>query len=172
MCSGPGTRREPEAERPLFHLRLCLGAHLSAISPVVDRVMEALKEFPRAVEAEFAIETALREALANAILHGCRNDAAQLVECSVSYGARGEIRMVVRDPGPGFDPASVPDPLREENVRSDHGRGIYLIRSVMDLVWFELGGREIHMLLESKPLVPPPEARPITRLLEEREHTR
>ena len=117
MCSGPGTRREPEAERPLFHLRLCLGAHLSAISPVVDRVMEALKEFPRAVEAEFAIETALREALANAILHGCRNDAAQLVECSVSYGARGEIRMVVRDPGPGFDPASVPASGAEQAQR-------------------------------------------------------
>ena len=143
MCSGPRTRRETEAERAVFHLRLCLGAHLSAISPVVDGVMEALKEFLRAEEAEFAIETALREALANAILHGCRNDAAQLVECTLSYGACGEIHIVVRDPGPGFDPASVPDPLREENVRSDHGRGIYLIRSVMDRVWFERGGTEI-----------------------------
>jgi hypothetical protein len=62
MCSERRRRCEPEAGRPLLHLRLCLGTHLSAISPVVEGVMDALKDLPCEVGADFAIETALREA--------------------------------------------------------------------------------------------------------------
>jgi serine/threonine-protein kinase RsbW len=113
--------------------------------------MEAVMAFPGAAAAAFPIETALREALANAVLHGCGDDAAQIIECNLSCSPRGEIHIVVRDPGPGFDLVAVPDPLREENVRSNHGRGLYLIRHLMDQVWFERGGAEIHMVLEAKP---------------------
>ena len=51
----------------------------------------------------------------------------------------------MRDPGPGFDPASIPDPTIGENVFSEHGRGIYLVNQLMDEVHFERGGTEIHM---------------------------
>ena len=165
MCSEPRGRCEPEAERPFFHLGVCLGAHLSAISPVVEGVMEALKKLPCVVGADFAIETALREALANAVVHGCRNDAAQLVECTLSCNPCGEVHIVVKDPGPGFDPASVPDPLSEENVRSNHGRGIYLISRLMDRVWFERGGTEIHMVLEPRLIGASAEAPPLPQPL-------
>lgn len=134
--------------------------------------MEALREFSCAAAADFAIETALREALANAVIHGCRNDAAQLVECTLSCNPCGEVHIVVRDPGPGFDPASVPDPLSEENVRSNHGRGIYLISRLMDRVWFERGGTEIHMVLEPRLVGASAEAPPLPQpLLEEAAHT-
>jgi serine/threonine-protein kinase RsbW len=53
--------------------------------------------------------------------------------------------IVVRDPGPGFDPSRVPSPVLGQNVFSDHGRGIYLINRLMDDVRFEKGGTEIHM---------------------------
>jgi hypothetical protein len=55
--------------------------------------------------------------------------------------------IVVRDPGPGFDPAAVPNPIAEENLYSTHGRGTYLIRQLMDEAWFERRGSEIHMAL-------------------------
>jgi serine/threonine-protein kinase RsbW len=58
--------------------------------------------------------------------------------------ARG-ILLVVRDPGPGFDPHSLPDPLFGENLFASHGRGIYLINQLMDEVTFKHGGTEIHM---------------------------
>ena len=133
--------------------------------------MEALRESPCAAGREFTIETALREALANAILHGCRNDSAQVVDCTLSCDESGGLRIVVRDPGPGFDPASVPDPLAEENVRSSHGRGIYMITRLVDHVWFEQGGREIHMLLEPTRSLPAAPARPIPMpLLEGKGH--
>ena len=53
--------------------------------------------------------------------------------------------IVVRDPGPGFDPQAVPSPLLGQNVFESHGRGIYLINQLMDEVRFEKGGTEIHM---------------------------
>ena len=52
---------------------------------------------------------------------------------------------MVRDPGNGFDPAKVPCPTDEQNVFSEHGRGIYLINALMDEVRYERNGAEIHM---------------------------
>ena len=97
MCSETRARCEPATEQPLLHLRACLAGDRSAISPVVQSLMEALREFPSAAAADFAVETALREALANAVIHGCRNDAAQLVECTLSCNPCGEVHIVVRD---------------------------------------------------------------------------
>ena len=58
------------------------------------------------------LELALWEALADAVIHGCGNDASKVVECSVSGSESGEVyTIVVRDPGPGFDPASIPSPV-------------------------------------------------------------
>jgi serine/threonine-protein kinase RsbW len=54
--------------------------------------------------------------------------------------------IVVRDPGRGFDPASIPSPIVGQNLYSSHGRGIYLITQVMDEVSFANGGTEIHMV--------------------------
>jgi serine/threonine-protein kinase RsbW len=121
-------------------------ANVAAISPVVDDVLERIhKEHSRAEEIEFAIETALREALANAVVHGCKANSAKQVRCQVSCDALGTVQITVRDPGEGFDPASISDPLSEGNVLADHGRGVYLIRHLMDEVQFADGGREVRM---------------------------
>jgi serine/threonine-protein kinase RsbW len=107
--------------------------------------MDAVRETQCAVGKEFEIEIALREALANAVVHGCANDPCKAVECVLRCSGSGEVIIVVRDPGSGFDPSAVPNPVAGENVYSTHGRGIYLIRQLMDDVWFECGGSEIHM---------------------------
>jgi anti-sigma regulatory factor (Ser/Thr protein kinase) len=78
---------------------------------------------------EMAIETALREALANAIVHGCKNDEQQTVQLSVACRQDLEIEMVVRNPGHGFDPKSVPNPTARQNLYEPHGRGLFLITS-------------------------------------------
>jgi serine/threonine-protein kinase RsbW len=88
---------------------------------------------------------ALREALANAVLHGCNSDPSKRIECSVTCDENRGILIVVRDPGNGFDPAKLPSPTDEQNVYSDHGRGIYLINTLMDEVQYERNGAEIHM---------------------------
>jgi anti-sigma regulatory factor (Ser/Thr protein kinase) len=53
--------------------------------------------------------------------------------------------IVVRDSGPGFEPKEVPDPLSPEGLQSNHGRGIQLIRGLMDEAHYERGGTELHM---------------------------
>lgn len=125
---------------------ITIPAQVDAISPVVDEILARLREqHARAAAIEFAIETALREALANAVLHGCKADPAKQVRCEVRCEEDGSVRIIVRDPGEGFDPASVSNPLSHENLHSDHGRGVYLIRQLMDEVEYTDGGREIRM---------------------------
>jgi serine/threonine-protein kinase RsbW len=88
---------------------------------------------------------ALQEALANAIVRGCGNDPSKNVEFCVACDESRGLSIVVRDPGPGFGPASIPNPTMGENVFSEHGRGIFLVNQLMDEAHFERGGTEIHM---------------------------
>jgi anti-sigma regulatory factor (Ser/Thr protein kinase) len=139
------------------HLDMVIPANVGAISGVCDGVLQVLREMGRADGEELAIETALREALANAIKHGCRNDANMKVQCCVACEESGEIVIVVRDPGPGFRPSEVPSPVDAPGLLKDHGRGIHLINEFMDEVRFEQDGREIQMRKRSR-RPPPPEA--------------
>ena len=128
------------------HFEVSLHADVAVISPVVTWVMRLVSELDYAAGKEFEIEMALREALANAILHGCKSDPTKKVECSVTADRERGILIVVRDPGQGFDPSSVPLPTDESSLISDHGRGIYLINQLMDEVEFHKNGTEIHMV--------------------------
>ena len=119
---------------------------LEALTPAVEEVMAIARQMECSQGKEFEIETALREALANAIRHGCQNDPDKRVEVCVACDPARGILIVVRDPGAGFDPSSIPSPVRGRNLYRHHGRGIYLINQLMDEVSFERGGTEIRML--------------------------
>lgn len=132
-------------------LNMTIPAHADAIDSVVDGVLEIAREMNCAPGREFEIETAIREALANAIVHGCKNDPSQNVQCVVTCDESKELLIVVRDPGKGFAVEEAPDPRSEKNVMSHHGRGIFLINQFMDEVRFEEGGAEIHMRARPRP---------------------
>jgi serine/threonine-protein kinase RsbW len=81
------------------------------------------------------IAMSVREAAANAVLHGNRFDPAKRV--TVSFETTPScLTIAVRDEGPGLDPATLPDPLAPENLLKQSGRGIFLIRAFMDEVAF------------------------------------
>jgi anti-sigma regulatory factor (Ser/Thr protein kinase) len=126
-------------------LDVTIPADPNAISGVVDGVMQIAREMKCATGNEFQVELALREALANAIVHGANNDPTKKVECCVACTENSDIVIIVRDPGEGFELHAVPNPLAIENLGSTHGRGIYLINQVMDEVSFERNGAEIRM---------------------------
>jgi serine/threonine-protein kinase RsbW len=136
---------EFDRSKLMIRIEVTLNADPSAISPVVEGIMEMARRLECAAGKEFEIETALREALANAIVHGCKNDPTKKVQCCVGCDETRGMLIVVRDPGAGFDPFAIPDPCNGENVYSNHGRGIYLINQLMDEVRFERNGTEIHM---------------------------
>jgi anti-sigma regulatory factor (Ser/Thr protein kinase) len=124
---------------------IVIPADPAAIRTVTDGVLEALRNKPGVVGHEFEIELALQEALANAILHGCQGDWTKFVQCCVAYEDTGDVLIVVRDPGPGFDVTGVPNPLEGANVLKGSGRGLLLMNQLMDEVRFADGGRELHM---------------------------
>lgn len=126
-------------------LNLTIPASPSSIPAVSEGVRQLLQGKGWTDEELMPVELALDEALANAIRHGCKGDATKQVQCVVTTDEKGEVMIVVRDPGPGFDVGKVPNPLAGENLLKPSGRGVFLINSLMDKVEFADGGRELVM---------------------------
>jgi len=145
MTSEAVPRCEFESGDLLVKVDMTLPGDVNAISPVVGKVMAIVTEMGCAAGREFEIELALREALANAIEHGSGHDPSKEIQCCVACDHERGMLIIVRDPGPGFDPASIPSPIVGKNLFSTGGRGIYLINQLMDEVRYEKGGTEIHM---------------------------
>lgn len=99
----------------------------------------------------FCIHLALEEALVNALEHGnvLNPDKTVHIACRISPN---RVRIEVADEGPGFDPHSVPDPTDEEHRSCPRGRGVMLMRSLMDRVEYnERGNRVVLEKRRSKP---------------------
>jgi serine/threonine-protein kinase RsbW len=137
--------RGPENSGLSELLDLSMPANSEAIATVVDTISENLDRLEVPEQKRLEIALAVQEALANAVVHGCGNDSSKQVRCQLKSGEHGRIVIIVTDPGPGFNTNSLADPKRRENLYQDHGRGVYLIRQLMDEVHFERGGNEIRM---------------------------
>ena len=86
-------------------------------------------------DQRFHVTMAVHEAAINAVLHG--NDYNPALHIDVSMENTGtKLVFVIADQGPGFDPDHLPDPSAPENLLRGTGRGIFLIRSLMDEVHF------------------------------------
>ncbi|TYP92570.1 serine/threonine-protein kinase RsbW [Fodinibius salinus] len=85
------------------------------------------------------IMLAISEAVNNAILHGNEQNPEKNVYLSTVL-KDGKLIIHIRDEGEGFDPGEIPDPLEEENLLNEGGRGIYLMRQYADDVQFLEGG--------------------------------
>ena len=156
MATAPMPEFEFDANKLLVRLNITFVADPDAVHDVVEGIVRVFKAMDCACGHEYEVEIALRESLANAVIHGCKNDPSKKVQCCVACDESRGMLIVVRDPGTGFDPFALPDPLRGENLFSDHGRGVYLINQLMDEVKFQRGGTEIHMrkLPKGEPVTP------------------
>lgn len=129
---------------PHITLECSLPSDLTAISPFVDKLMPLLSNCGCVSEGVSDIELALREALANAIIHGNHEERRRYVHVTCRCEP-DEVSIVVRDEGKGFDFTRVPDPTDAENIKSVHGRGIHVMKALMDEVRFDNGGTVVHM---------------------------
>jgi|SRR5579863_8432637 len=127
-------------------IQIEIPSEISSIAPAVDRIISRIRRSFCLPGKEQDVAVALFEALANAVIHGNREHAAKKVNISCRYNRRQCVSIVVRDQGAGFDPATVPDPTRPENLAAEHGRGILMMRAFMDEVRFEKNGTEVHMV--------------------------
>ena len=94
------------------------------------------------------IGMAVRECMVNAVVHGNRYNAKKRVHFRVAKSA-GRLTIVIRDEGEGFELTALPDPLAEENLLRQSGRGLLLIQAFMDELEVHRGepqGTEVRMV--------------------------
>lgn len=108
---------------------------LAFINAVAEEVAEQMK-FDE--ESRNAITISVVEAGTNAIQHGNREDEAKITEV-LFRPEEGQLVILIRDHGDGFDPDGVADPLTKENMFAESGRGVYILKSFMDEVDFSFG---------------------------------
>jgi serine/threonine-protein kinase RsbW len=126
-------------------LNLSVPADFESVGAVSDAIAANLDRLQVPEQKRMEIALAVQEALVNAVVHGCGGDRSKNVSCRMEGDSTGRILIIVSDPGPGFNPETVADPKGAESLYHDHGRGVYLIRQLMDDVQFEHGGRQIRM---------------------------
>lgn len=131
---------------PSFALQCSLRREVAAISPLVHQLMSLIRAPRTADGSEGDIDIALREALANAIVHGNHEQhQCKYVKVICRCTIDGAVDITIRDEGDGFDNSSIPDPTAPENRMSTHGRGIYLMWALMDEIRFENRGTVVYM---------------------------
>ena len=116
----------------------------------VERFLEQINGKLRLDEMKFnKLLVATTEAVNNGIIHGNKRDASKKVLLRVDINST-TMTVRVRDEGKGVNVETIPDPLAEENLLRENGRGVFLIRSLMSSVDFEKlpDGWEVTMTME------------------------
>ena len=130
MFSGPARNSDSD-------VRFAIGSRLELLA-LVHAVIEGLaREQGLDEETTMALQVAVIEAGTNAIQHG--NVFAENKAVTFDFQMRaGGIEVQVEDFGEGFDPKRVADPTDPSALLSPHGRGLFLMRSLMDEVTFDV----------------------------------
>ena len=126
LKSLPGVSR---SGGPVLWVELSIRSVITAISPFVDKLMLLIKRCRCAPGSEIDVEVSLREALANAVVHGNHEDPDKRVYVVCRCTPDGEVSIVVRDEGEGFNSTELPNPTAAEQLTSTHGRGIYCLNT-------------------------------------------
>jgi serine/threonine-protein kinase RsbW len=138
---------EQAAEGLEVELRLRLPSDLAFVEEAVDLVARHLEaSFIDRHLIRFNLRVALTEALANAIYYGNVQDETKGVAIRVLFG-RHAVHLEVTDEGGGFDYRFPPDPTLPETRLLPTGRGLFLIRNLVDEVRFNSTGNSICMIL-------------------------
>ena len=130
-------------------LSLTMPSDLALVGDAVERVARHCDVgilSPRRLQ--FNLRTALAEALANAIVYGNQHDASKHVTVEITCRPDG-VRIVVADAGAGFDPSHVPDPTAPENIVREDGRGLFVLRQLVDRIEYNEQGNSVCLELRA-----------------------
>ncbi|MEI9814728.1 MAG: ATP-binding protein [Acidobacteriota bacterium] len=116
-----------------------LESTLESVDHAEELVMRAAREMGFDEDQQHEIGISLRECMVNAVVHGNRYNSRKKVHFAVNHSPK-KLEIVIGDEGEGFDTEGVPDPLAQENLLRQSGRGVLMMRAFMDE--FEVGSRE------------------------------
>ena len=116
-----------------------LDSTLESVDSAEDAVLREAEKLGFDEDDMHKIGMSVRETMVNAVVHGNRYNARKKVRLTISY-APDRLVVVIADEGEGFDMATLPDPLADENLLRHSGRGLLLIQAFMDE--FQIRSRE------------------------------
>lgn len=106
----------------------------------MEDFVQDLKSWANMSEDEYGnVLISLSEAVTNAIKHGNQQDASKNVHIEASK-QNNSLKVIVEDEGTGFDPDSIPDPRKDENLLNTGGRGVFLMEHYADEVVYKNEG--------------------------------
>jgi serine/threonine-protein kinase RsbW len=139
-------------DRDLLALRFyeVIPSTLEALDEVIDMLLILAREMKCSTHELDEVELAMREALANAVIHGNRRDPKKKVAIRCYCQPDRGMLLVIDDEGPGYDPAKVPNPTHAECLMETHGRGLFLMRRLMDRVRVSRKGTRVTLVKRLK----------------------
>jgi serine/threonine-protein kinase RsbW len=135
----------PPEHTPAVH-RLVLESDTKNIHRVEEFFVRLNAEYHLSEEKLHALLVAVTEAVNNGMIHGNKNDKTKHVTVTVTHN-RKMLTVVIADEGGGFSPETLPNPLHDENLLRAGGRGVFLMRTLMESVTFNDAGNEVTMRL-------------------------
>src|ERR1700686_2276967 len=128
--------------------KLLLDSTLDSVEVAETAVLKAAREIGFHEDELHQLGMAVRESMVNAVVHGNRYSSRKKVHLSVTK-APDRLTVVIADEGEGFDLNSLPNPLAEENLLRQSGRGLLLIQAFVDELQVrraQPGGTEVRMV--------------------------
>lgn len=122
---------------------------LEVLHELIPRLLKKFKAASMHDDDMFVLQLALEEALVNAIKHGNKMNPDLLVAVTIQLSS-DEIVITIKDKGEGFDHEVVSNPTQEENINRLSGRGVFLIKNLMDTVEYFDQGSGIRMVKNLK----------------------
>jgi serine/threonine-protein kinase RsbW len=138
---------------PELSAQLVLSSRFESIEVAERALVDLCKQARCGADDEYWIVTALREAIANAVRHGNKQDPNLKVKVRYRI-ANQTVEISVEDEGEGFDLEAIPDPTNAENLLRPSGRGVFYMRQFMNHVEFGRtanGGTSVRMVRELSP---------------------
>ena len=121
-----------------------------AVAPTVARILREIEAVELRPARRNDLAMALGEALANAAIHGNGCHPHKWVSIAVELGPGHRATVEVRDSGDGFDTQALPDPTDPSNLFSPDGRGIFLMRRLVDDLEYNEKGNCVRLTVRRK----------------------
>jgi len=128
-----------------------MASRRSAIAPTVERILEAVDEVGLSADQRADLAVAAAEALSNAAVHGNLLKPGSLVTITIEVTPGRRATIDVKDSGPGFDFGELADPTEPGRLLTPGGRGVFLMRRLVDRIDFQPPGNRVRLTVVARP---------------------
>jgi anti-sigma regulatory factor (Ser/Thr protein kinase) len=135
----------------LILTRFRMRSRRDAIAPTVERILKVVHDVGLSADRRADLAVATAEALSNAAVHGNRLKPRSMVIVTVGVMPGRKATVEVKDSGPGFDYTAVSDPTHPSKLLVPGGRGVFLMRRLVDQLEFHPPGNCVSLTVLAHP---------------------